>query len=1306
MTTVLPFSNNTITVYKYEPFSYTISNSNYPTINPTVTVSTGIPSSLVVNNLSNVVFASGGGYNGGTSASELITIDISSAVSSNTVTINPGRFRDASGASFSNTVFTFYKNEPITPVTLTASISLLSPLLTFPALPAGLTLTKTDSNQFTLAGTPVTQTPASNYQIIGQGSNADAGKIVTTVNSIAIAGERLQLTVTGTPVVSGMLVDTPISQRKVTASFPLASGPNLRYTWDALPSGLYFGDVAGTSQASGFQPLDASYTLTLQGTPTVGAAKSFVAAGITSYTTTVQALRLTTPTISNSTFFTFQFAPTILFDDVTIPTFYTDISLNPTQTSFFAKTYFGTDASITTIFSPDLRSDLSLSFVSNQARAYLVGTPLSAGTNVYTIRASNTSGLSRDLAVTIPVSNTSIAFDYGVTPAVDTCYNYILSRPSSSAKTGYYPASVQFRVTTLPSTLPFTITTSDLVGTGLSLDASGNTAQLTGLPDTVTSLKTVTVTAASTTTTASASTTIKLAVVNDQVTFADVSAGAFAFVQNREITPIQLQATAVLSERPITSYSAVGLPAGLGISSGGKISGTPLSDSPGTAIITASTGYASGTASYPFTMTPDSILFRVGADPNARTTTGTLYTYQAGDSIALPIEGQTYSGVAISRYDLSMTNTLGLSINSNGLVSGPWTSGVPPSSALYPTTSNFFITATGGLFTGALPASLTASPIVSNVSVLVAYSEQSVSGGGDLNGYWSYNGTVFRTIASTGATAITGGPPGATRFKTTTTVPNFFMGYGGHDTSRNTILNLGRYLDSTSNFETVTVQASEGTEPAPLQRIGGLEHKPGSSTWWIAGSQYGDVSPAMLFKTTTDGQTWGTGVQIEARNERDEVEGVLLTRDQLFNADPFSRLSPYVYGGVALGYDASSGVLLAGGLMQSGNSSVFRSADEGATWQSAMMSGGGFRNDGETAAFSLDHPSVWVATGSSLYRTASTNNAYTSSADTIVYSTDQGSNWTVASGGFNMFGYDVVYGSNAWLATGVSVTLSGDDLQYTPEVRFSTDGSNWTLVDLSSSSLGISELNTVLRAPLRISTPMFNGTTWTVFVVTPTPTLYRFQHGTTSSLQDGWSSSILTVPSGITLDTSLRLTAITPPGYLYTAPPPTDLSLSLTTVSGSGPTITMSPTEFRLYQYIAISPIQVSATGTGSVLFFVLNADLPQGLTFNPATNRITGTPAKLGRVLTPIYAKDDNGVTKFILTFETFLPTIQKVQTSASAFTSLLRQYTIVNAAQNARDNRVFPDVDRLLGEFTAPYPPDVTTQTVDPRCFNPKCE
>jgi hypothetical protein len=70
------------------------------------------------------------------------------------------------------------------------------------------------------------------------------------------------------------------------------------------------------------------------------------------------------------------------------------------------------------------------------------------------------------------------------------------------------------------------------------------------------------------------------------------------------------------------------------------------------------------------------------------------------------------------------------------------------------------------------------------------------------------------------------------------------------------------------------------------------------------------------------------------------------------------------------------------------------------------------------------------------------------------------------------------------------------------------------------------------------------------------------------------------------------------------------------------------------------------------------------------------------------------------ILGIRVVSPFIQRPQISAGAYTSQVRQYTEVNAAQNARDNRVFPAAERNLGEFMAPDAPDVITQFIDPKC------
>jgi hypothetical protein len=123
------------------------------------------------------------------------------------------------------------------------------------------------------------------------------------------------------------------------------------------------------------------------------------------------------------------------------------------------------------------------------------------------------------------------------------------------------------------------------------------------------------------------------------------------------------------------------------------------------------------------------------------------------------------------------------------------------------------------------------------------------------------------------------------------------------------------------------------------------------------------------------------------------------------------------------------------------------------------------------------------------------------------------------------------------------------------------------------------------------------------------------------------------------------------------------------------------------------------------VYLFVTTADLPPGLTFNQLTGIITGTPVRAGNDSVTIFAKDDNGVSSIILNFTILVPRVIRKQDGAGAYTSLLRQYTEVLGAQNARDNRVLPNQERALGEFMSPEAPDVITQVIDPKCRNPNC-
>ena len=390
--TDLPFANNTITVYKYEPFSYTISNSS-PRTSTNVTLNIGPYVNTTDPNA--VVFSTDvSGYTGASSSNESIVINTASATSSNSVTVNPGRFFDSLSNSFNNQVFTFFKNETITPVKFNSAINLAS-ITTIPSLPPGLSFQVDTSQSYLLTGTPSVQIPSSNYLVIGTGTVP--GTVVSTrvfgstssanggVN-IEVKGERIRLDLSGSSNVSPMTVNIPITQRVITARVPNpVSSTALQYSWSGLPIGLYFADYTGFSQSSPYTPnytLDPSRTLILKGTPTTATASSFIGLPNETYNITLNATRISPiPILSNSQSFSFRFEETVLFNKISSSyLFYNNADVSSSSNFVTAKSYFGAvDVSIASITGSGFPPGVFLNFVSNQQKAYIQGVPTTTG---------------------------------------------------------------------------------------------------------------------------------------------------------------------------------------------------------------------------------------------------------------------------------------------------------------------------------------------------------------------------------------------------------------------------------------------------------------------------------------------------------------------------------------------------------------------------------------------------------------------------------------------------------------------------------------------------------------------------------------------------------------------------------------------------------------------------------------------------------------------------------------------------------------------------------------------------------------
>lgn len=1289
-----------IQLYKYEPFSNSFSlNSNAPSGD---TLSFAGSSPELISFLTNptardVSFSSVNGPNTSYSANlELILRDLSGTLVmetlSNAVRIGAGRFLTPP----TGTSYAFYKNEPLS-VTFPAGLSFVGSIpiaqpIPSRTLPIGISWQSNSPTTYSLVGTPTIQSPNANYNMLGQGTS---GRTISTNVNLAVNPERMLVDVEGSTDVSGLTIGTPMAPVLVSIrapSYSPSSTLKFRYTYTALPSGFSFTDSNGLPFSSGSVTLDASSSIRLNGTLTSNAVRSF---GGVPFTTTLTATRTFSPFLTSNVTFTFTPAELVLFDVPNVSSnFYVGIPLTASafSNSFKARTLFPVvDSSIVSIFSPDLLSDLSLTFLSNLQRADLVGTPTSVGSGTFTVRAINGSAVGADISVPYSVVTDTLSFDFNVTPTTDVCYSFIISRDLSNSKTGYYTGSRTFRATAA-SGCNVTMTATPLSGTGLALTSVGaNTYQLTGVPTTVTPLTTLTVTANAAATGATANTTISFSIVPDVFTFNDVS---LTFVQNIAMTPKLFTAT-TLSERPVVQFSSANLPTGLTLTNGGVLSGTLLTNNTsGSFTVTASTGFASGSKVYSYTSTPDSVL--LFTESNA-------YTYNAGASVTIPVIGVAYSGTTVSNYQFSNFNpTLGLSIGSTtGIIGGTLTDGVPPNELL-PISSNFKVKAFAGTLDASLGATLaTTNPIVNRWLMLRGKDPDQMDSETFSNAVavlsadstltqWSSNNVNIQIEGSN--LALLPGLIPTDFVQKSTDIDNNVRIATIVPRNRGVQSDSAQYLRGTSNGNVFPLETTSA-----IAAGSSLAHKPGTSTWWMAGVRRArDIEIAVynrnitLVKSTDDGVTWSDAVDISSGGYP------VYTRDWFYGV--YSGEFSSYYGTLGTTVQYKDGVLLVGGANYLASAvddatvyTALRSTDEGSTWS---LCTGLSDSAVELATFNTDG-SRWIATGSQRYSSVDFGSTYATDATTMWYSDDSGSTWASVNGGFNFIGYDVVYGSNTWVATGLDVSGGSD---YIPHVRMSTNGSDWIEIDQLNNELYSNRSpNNKMYPPIDVGPILFDGS-WNVFVFRTFDgtlrTPYVYTHGP-SNLNDGnWTVS--PVSQGIAtyeLSNPIPYVRLLPRSYMRTgSPTTTTFSFPLTTAGG--PTITAPTTRsFLFYQYMPITPIVFSATGTGTVYFFVDSNALPQGLSWDPLTRTLSGHSSRLGDRTFTVYAKDDIAITPITIQTTTVIPRIIRQQDGAGAYTSLVRQYTLVNAAQNARDNRVFPTQERNLGAFAAPPAPDSVT-------------
>jgi Putative Ig domain len=227
----------------------------------------------------------------------------------------------------------------------------------------------------------------------------------------------------------------------------------------------------------------------------------------------------------------------------------------------------------------------------------------------------------------------------------------------------------------------------------------------------------------------------------------------------------------------------------------------------------------------------------------------------------------------------------------------------------------------------------------------------------------------------------------------------------------------------------------------------------------------------------------------------------------------------------------------------------------------------------------------------------------------------------------------------------------------------------------------------------------------TVSPITSPPATFTLSNNVLSGTVPVYQSSFTFTVNGVYGSATGSATAVL---TLTNSP----LDGSLTLLSSPGSLVFTEPTKslYALFQYCPMPTIPFRVTGgSGYVYYYSIGSNLPIGMDFTTETtgtsSTLTGIPANYtaNPVAVTVYAANGANVTFTNVSFRILAPSFINPQVGAAAFTAMLRSDVEGNAAQNARDNRVFPQVNPLAGPLMAPRAPDVTTMS---NCFLGLCK
>ena len=1262
-----PFTaTGAIQVYAYEPFTYRFLFPPGNTFSNFSNTSTNLLGYLTVD-ATGVNFASTNGFNSivSSNANALVIVDNQSNVYSNSVFAGAGRFRDPSGNPLPTRIVV-YANEIFTPIPFIPSIA-VNPATAFtqPTLPAAMTFSGSNSNSFFLGGQPAATTAASNYVFVA--SNA-LGQLVSANINIQILPERLQLI--GGPVDISLTVGVPITPVTFTAIPPIASS-NLSFTYPTsdLPSGLSFTDSSGNPVTSyPFRPqYPQSNSIILTGTPTI--ATPTLGTQVISNTLTANVTSVFSGNLSNSTTLRFRYTETVVFSTPSNNAVFSNafVGLAITPIPFSAVSRFGT-SSISRIFSPDLRSDLSLSSVSGIAN--LTGTPTFAGSGTFTATAESESGVFGSIQFTVVSQNDVVT----LSPFVDASLNFIIGRPLSNTLAGYYSSNLTLTATS-SAAQPITFTTTGFLDGGITVTSNSTSITFSGVPTALVSPMVAIVTASDGLLRVAQS--VPFAVLNDVFTWSAVSP---TFLQNRVITPVQISAT-TLSGRVVLSYTVSGLPSGLSMSRTGLITGTCFANSGGSFVVTASTGISSqASPPYVYTVVPDALLVSA---PLA------TYSLVPGQTVpSIPLTGILSSGLTPTNFVLT-GQTYGLTITTGGVLGGTLFSGQAPDTLV--ATANIIVNAVVG-------TSLVPTPIVLT-STTIPVIGQLWAGDNKLYVAYTYTTSLSNVFGDTPRLLGTGAPlvylyEGVTTVATSsdiqvTTAGRYVASMSGLDDFGTPVFgSVFAGNVNTSTAPTYTFLTSVLGAQTMYRSAFSIAYSGSGSTWYALGigSTTGVSNPyhVYLLQSTDDGETWSLGyITTSPRAPRNWA---LAVRTEYENSNLFIDWSDdFLYstnsrttqnlGSVVLRYSTVAGIYMAGGSSGVGvEYSALRITSMTALppfgetqatvvprWTAVETDAGGFAV--ETRDFAIDVPAgtPWVAAGSTLY--SALTSVKTFDAETLRWSSDNGLSWNSGTNDFTFTSTAVTYGGGRWLAIG------SDGFTYYP--KRSADGIAWTNIVLPGGH------------PLFVtSTIVYSNLTWIILV-----DQYTLFYNTSPTLTGTWVYYTRPFTGNVSRSSV---------GFNITYPYGGNSTLAISTQDTGIQLVSPASTAFSIMQFTNMTPVTL-VLNQSPAFFFVNVSELPVGMRFDPITGTFSGMLMVQGIFNIRVTAKSTApAFNTFDFTFRVYSPYPQKRQDTASAFTSYVRQEAIIGGAQFSRDTTALPSENTTVGAAMGPFPPEITTAPI----------